>query len=318
MVDYQHDERLAAPHAVPRARSRPADPSDHVRSDHDELLRLQRAAGNGAVAGCLTARVPLAVQRVGTTPASDPTLVNQYNTMVAGSPTFSALNQRITANTNITLVDSTATQAVDYNSGTHTIQVPVLTAVGGPAHPLSRVREDLLWEMHNASNVGSLGRAWSKAPSPPVTMEDKRLLAARQAATALAVEWTEWIMIVEHDLRAAQVDMDLGGTAMAPAVDRMFQGQFAVPNAGWFLFANYLRDQVAAGHTASYDPAALAGAAGAGWKGWTMLTFVANSAPATLQITDKQVTDWVNGARTRMKSADNNPFASDAIAQKVG
>lgn len=284
----------------------------HGRSGRDapftmvELQALQRSAGNTAVAVLLTksahrsgATQPV-VQRLGVAAGSDATLTNEYNALAA-TPSFQVLNRAVTTNTNITLVDSSLPGAalgpVDYNSATHTIRVPLNQ--NGHARPLADVRDDLLWEMHNARNRGSFARIG--LPGAPVSVEEKRTHAARTAAAALAMEWAEWIRVAEQATRGGQINAALG----AGYVSNSFAPQFAAANSGWYLFTNYMKDQLAAAHTANYDPAA---SPLPQWVGHSILQRYSGS--PSVKITEKEVNDWVSGARMYIKSAANNPFTT--------
>lgn len=271
-----------------------------------ELQALQRSAGNATVTVLLTKLAGRSgvtqpvVQRLGVAAGSDATLTNEYNALAA-TPAFQVLNRAVTTNTNITLVDSSIPGAVlgpvDYDSATHTIRVPLNQ--NGHARPLADVRDDLLWEMHNARNRGSFVRIG--LPGVPVSVEDKRTHAARTAAAALAMEWAEWIRVAEQATRGGQINAALG----AGYVSNSFAPQFAAANSGWFLFKNYMKDQLATGHTANYDPAA---SPLPRWVGHGILQRYSGS--SSVKIADKEVNDWVNGRRMYIKAAANNPFTT--------
>jgi hypothetical protein len=274
-----------------------------------DVQALQRSAGNTSVAGLLVARRPSRgaarsrplLQRLGVAAGSDPALTGVYNALVL-TPTFAQLNQAVTRNTNIALVDSSIPGAalgpVDYTSLTHTIRVPVNQ--NGVARPLADVREDVMWEMHNARNRGALGRV--AIPGAAVTSEEKRTYAERMAAAALAIEWAEWIRVAEQATRAARINATLG----AGHITNAFAAFFAVADQGWFVFKNYMAAQLAGGHTARYDPAAAPPANN--WAGTALVQRYASS--ASLKITGREVTKWLSGERMYIKSEANNPFRS--------
>jgi hypothetical protein len=206
--------------------------------------RLRRVVGNAALTRTIaehrevrgrSAR-PL-LQRLGPAAGSDPTLAAQYAAMAA-TQEFQDLDVAVTTNTDITLDDSSIPGPnlgpVDYNSATHTIRVPV--SQNGVARPLPMVRDDLLWEMHNARNRGSLGRGLAAMPAAPGSAEEKRTYKQRVAATALAIEWDEWMRVVEHNERTTQINNQLGAGYLNPG----FAGQFAAVGQGWYLFREYM------------------------------------------------------------------------------
>jgi len=255
------------------------------------------------------------VQRLGPDLAqSNAGLVAPYNALLA-SAAFQTLNTKITTNANIILLDSSLIpgQPVDYNAGTHTIRVPLNTAAGAP-RAVAEVRDDILWEMHNASIRGALGRSGAKfdvgVPGPGSSREDIEKYPYQRAAFALCTEWEEWINVVEHDLRTQAINADPAMGAGGPHVTRTFAAQYAVSDAGWFLFKNYLQAQIATGHTTHYD----GNAANADWKGHAMVNVAAaGTSSAYLKITQQQVTDYRSGKTSKVKSVSNNPFKNEGI-----
>jgi hypothetical protein len=97
--------------------------------------------------------------------------------------------------------------------------------------------------------------------------------------------------------------------AGGPHVTRTFAAQYAVADAGWFLFRDYLQAQIAANHTTHYD----VNAANADWKGHAMVNIVTNTSSAYLKITQKQVTDYKSGKTSKVKNLSNNPFKNEGI-----
>lgn len=259
-----------------------------TRSTRQRQARSPRAATSGR-----------RLLRLGVAAGSSAQLTAIYNAMTA-DPSFQELNVAATTDADINLVDSSAVGPalgpVDYSHDTHTIRVPL--SQNGVPRPHADVREDLLWEMHNARNRGALRR--TPGVAQPLSAEESRTYAERVAASALSTEWTEWIRVVEHDIRATEINQRLG----AGHVTRAFAPAFAQPDAGWYLFTNYLRAQLATGHTAAYDPAA----AQPNWKGAAIVQRYAGS--AALRITQRQRNDFLAGRTKYVKPVDNNPFRS--------
>lgn len=248
-------------------------------------------------------------------PASSAGLVNEYNNLL-NSAEFDALDAKVTTNQNITLVDSSLLPGTptDYDSGAHTIRVPLMAA--GVARPLTEVREDILWEMHNASVKGAHVRTNNKfavaAPGPGSSTEEKKIYPYQLAALALSMEWDEWMNVIEHHIKTQQINASVPMAAAlgaGPHIGTMFAASFAVADAGWFLFSNYLTDQLASGHTAFYDP----NAGVATWVGKGMLKIVEAGSKAALTITTKQVRDYTSGATKTVKKSSTNPFKSNAL-----
>lgn len=284
-------------------------------------LRADAAMPNKASAGLTNNSASFAgvVQRLGPDLAnSSAGLVAQYNALLA-SAEFQKLNTTVTTNTNIILVDSSliAGRPVDYTAATHTIRVPLNTAAVPPAvpgpRPVADVRDDILWEMHNASIRGALGRSADKfnvaAPGPGSSRDEKEKYPYQAAAYALCIEWEEWVNVVEHDLKTQKINADPAMGPGGPHVTRTFAASFAVADAGWFLFSNYLQTQIASGHTGGYD----ANAANADWKGKSMLSIAQHDSRANLQITQVQVNNYLSGKTTKVKQVSNNPFKNEAI-----
>lgn len=259
------------------------------------------------------------VQRLGPDLAnSSAGLVAEYNALLA-STVFQRLNNTVTAHADIVLVDSSLIpgQPVDYTAATHTIRVPLNTAAVPPAVPAARpaadVRDDILWEMHNASLRGALNRSAAKfnvaAPGPAASIDEEQKYPYQRAAYALCVEWEEWINVVEHDLKTQRINADPAMGGAGPHVTRSFAASFAVADAGWFLFTDYLQTQLATGHTAGYD----ANAANANWVGNTMLHIAQKQSAAALRITQAQVNNYQSGKTSKVKQASNNPFKNESI-----
>ena len=251
--------------------------------------------------------------------ASSPGLVAEYNNLLL-SETFQELNQIATTNRDITLIDSSLIpgQPTDYAGGPHRIRVPINDPLGAP-RPLADVRDDIMWEMHNATTRGATNRTGAKllgpAPGPGASSEERKLHAYKIAAGALSHEWEEWILVAEHDLRVQHINADpaMVGLGGGPHVTRAFGGAYAVPDGGWYLFENYLAGQLAGGHTAAYDP----NAGAPNWKGNRILNIVRSKSLSYLKITQKQIRDWNSGRRKKIKSINNNPFNKMSIIEEA-
>ncbi len=254
--------------------------------------------------------------------ASSAGLVAQYNALLA-SATFQELNTKVTTGTNIILLDSSLIpgRPVDYTAATHTIRVPLNTAAVAPAVPAPRpvadVRDDILWEMHNASIRGALGRSAEKfdvaAPGVGSSVDEKEKYPFQRAAFALCFEWEEWVNIVEHDIKTQRINADPAMGVGGPHVTRSFGGSFGVPDAGWFLFSNYLQTQIAGGHTTGYD----ANAANGDWKGKLLLSIAEHDSSANLKITQAQVRSYLSGKTSKVKQLSNNPFKNEKIIKEA-
>ena len=240
--------------------------------------------------------------------ASSNGLRAQYNILL-NSATFTKLDGIVTENRDIILVDSSliADRPVDYDAATHTIRVP-LNDAGGGARPFPEVREDILWEMHNASIQGAIGRTNKKfnvnPPGQGASIDEREKYGYQAAAYALCIEWEEWANIAEHDIKAEKINQELG--AGGPHVTRSYRNVYVTPDRGWFLFSNYLKFQIDNNHTTSYD-------ANADWKGKELLKIVEKTSSVYLKITQQQVNDFISGKTKRMKNFSNNPFMSEKL-----
>jgi hypothetical protein len=248
--------------------------------------------------------------------ASSAGLVAQYNYLLH-SATFQQLNRLVTQNQNIILRDSSLLpgQPTGYGRKTHRIFTPLNTPTGTP-RPLIEVRDDILWEMHNASMRGAVVRTHAKFDVPPpgsgASLEEKKRYLYMRAARALSFEWVEWINIAEHDLRAQAINRDPTMGA-GPHVTRTYAHNFAVPDQGWYNFETYLEVQILRGHSNVFD----ANVDNRDWAGKKILARVKSASPAAMYITQKQEQEWLNGKRTKIKSASNNPFMSLDLSSLV-
>ena len=249
--------------------------------------------------------------------ASSVELTAQYNALMA-SQTFADLDKLVTTNTNITLVDSSVdphNMEIDYDSGNHTIRVPLNDSLNGATpRPLADIKEDIMWEMHNASIRGSLNRSTAKYRDlnlpANATLDEKRRLPYKNAGVALSVEWDEWINVVEHDLRTQCINADPAMGAGGPHVTRTFAACYPDPHDGngWFKFKIYLQNQIDLRHTEHYDPAANR----EDWKGKKIIHRLQDTHPS-LNITQKERDDFISGKTKKVKRPENNPFTTVLI-----
>lgn len=222
-------------------------------------------------------------------PSSSPKLKTIYDALLANN-VFAKLDTLVSPPTNtLTLVESTTipTQAV-YNASTHSIEVNI-TGLSDEA-----IGSYIMWEMHNAKSKSMLDEAHadithglgSTVLSPTVKTNTDLYLACY----ALSTEWIEWTKILEHVIRADA--MNKSGRIL---VENIYKPLFTGGNpadpfaygTGWFLFENYLKDQIKWGHTRNYDPSAID--SNPGWKGYFLLDKAHMQSPQLFHIPEAQV-----------------------------
>jgi hypothetical protein len=235
---------------------------------------------------------------------SDATLTGHYNNLIA-VPAFQELNTIVTTNQALTLNNSAGGGGgVSYLPAAHSINVPV-----GGAGGAGQERGYLVFEMHNARKKGAFGRSQTAAPAalaPGASLQQKAVHAVKMALYALAIEWDEWVNVAEFHQRCVLINNQLG----AGYVTDYLGAGYANPGAGWYLFKNYLGDQIATGHTGGYDPAAnivAGGVVGKNWVGHKVLLSLSTSFKNSLTITDTELTSWGNGKRASHVK-QSNPF----------
>jgi hypothetical protein len=306
---------------------------------------LQRSAGNAAVTSALRAtragRADGVIQRA-VRPGSSANLTNVYNAMVANSETFRALDSEVATNRPIGLLDTSALttgRKTAYDGDSHTIGVPVDEL----AEP--RLRQTLVWEMHNAANRGGILRSRDHAQEALTeigahpTPENLRLAPYYMAAYALTKEWNEWGNIVESELRGLKINFELAGAgeAWADAVDDDLRvrhwddvggsgvsiGQNVEsswltrlnPDApdSWRYFTNYLADMVQSEHTLRIDP----DADGPHWVGMKIIRIVQDRSPESLRTSRREIQEFLSGRRRKLKRVGTNPFSSRSLVLEV-
>jgi hypothetical protein len=323
-------------------------------------LALQELAGNAAVVQMLGTvgthdRSPAAVpvQRA-PREGSDPALASLYNQMLA-SPVFADLDRELSETRRILLVDLPANGSArggTYDSGAWSIGVNMAK---NPS--MSRVRELIVWEMHNLLNPRGLGRT-EDLLAVPLAMagthggrQDVPGADVRQAAHALAKEWEEWRMQVPHAARALLIDRDLrmaGGQAYDigdkaaflesvlthgaeagddPIVSIDYLEQFCsnAERGSWHKFTDYLPPQIETGHTAGYDPmlgALMAHGRLDEWAGHALLRSARGKSQESLEISRQELTEFISallrGGRAEAKSPEENPFVADHAVGTAG
>ncbi len=247
---------------------------------------------------------------------SDNALVEQYEFLLH-SAHFRPLARLVTSDEQIILEDSSDVpgQPEDYDAYKHCIRVPLKTK-DGIARPLADVRAALLFEIHNAYLRGLIERTNRLDPpdlSPDSSAKEKEFYPFRMAGFALSCEWGEWIHAIECHLRIRAINADPKMGEGRQHVRECFGARYAKFDQRWYKFSKYIEEQIEGKHTLDYDPEA----AKPDWVGKHILAVVQARYPASLIITQKQVRDWQNGIRRRVKSPSNNPFISPTIIPRA-
>lgn len=264
--------------------------------------------------------VPETIQRRGRGPnilESDPRLVAAYEDLMR-SEEFRKMDELATSHQAIILKDSTRTQETSYDSRTHKIRVPLRTREGAP-RSLSDIRENILWEMHNALNRGAHKRSKLKLtvprPGPNATPEEMELYPYTRAAKALSMEWDEWIRIPEHQMRTAAINQDPAVTgALGPNPVTAPYAQAFLPHPEgyeWYEFVMYLGWMIHRGHTTGYDP----DAANPDWVGMQIVKEVRRQRPNSLILMNREVIAWRIGKTKHVKDEAINPFKTRKIIE---
>lgn len=244
---------------------------------------------------------------------SDPRLVEEYSFLLRSSR-FQPLNQIVASDQAIILEDA-AGGRFHYNADAHRISVS-LDAVDGTPRSRADIRAELLWEMMNASNRGSLHRADMLNPYPldaNSSPEAVKLYPYWKAQSSLASEWNEWKNIAEYDQLVLSINADPNMGKGKSHVTRMYRYSFEQNSRDWYQFTNYLDFQINSGHTARYDP----GATNPNWVGYSILAVAQDRSPASLNITEREVRNWQNKTTRKIKSPSSNPFTSSAIIERA-
>lgn len=194
--------------------------------------------------------------------SSDPYLVQCYDDMYNGSAEFkSRLHNVVTTARALTLALDPGQGDAAYDLRTHTITVCRQRADGSGDKTDMEVRDDLLFELHNAKKAMNFQDLYGSNGYNAVMLVGD---AKKAAGYALAVEWNEWVNVVEFTVMVDIVNNQAGHQLLpSPSV---YRHDFAAP-LSWRKFANCLNDQVSTMHTAGYDPAAT----GPQWRGFAIL-----------------------------------------------
>lgn len=243
------------------------------------------------------------------TDKSDKVLLEHYE-FLSGSEHFRRLARLATSDRKIILEDSSDVpdQPFDYTyyQDAHMIRVSLKTKDGKPK-PLAEVREELLWEMRNASVRDQWQRIGSLMPSPASSSEEKEMYPYKMAAYALSAEWLEWSNMIEHVHCVQAINADSNMGEGGSHVTTRYGHWYAKADQGWYKFVDYLKTQIEVKHTTQFDPKA----ASRNWAG-KHVRVMANK--AALEITQEQMQDWQSGKSTKVMPF-NNPFCSHVITR---
>ena len=263
-----------------------------------------------------------AISDLGPDKTSDSALAEQYNFLLR-STHFQHLAKIANSEEKITLRITTSrdmnntsyTHGACYSDHNHTIYI-YHNRKDGTAKSVEEIREDILWEMHNASMRDQLKRSAEKfctaKPDQNAPRKEKEIYLYKMAAYALACEWIEWTNIMEHALRCQAINADPNMGAGEQHLAEPFQA-ITQPDHPWHKFDGYLKTQIEGEHTTFYDPHA----ANPSWVGKHFLAIVEKRSPAKFKIMQNQVEDWLTRKTEKIKPPSNTPFYSHAIVKKA-
>ncbi len=242
-------------------------------------------------------------------PSSNETLMQHYKFLLQ-SPDFWNLARIINSEKKIILTDvSDAPDLYEYyDDETHKIHV-TLHHQDGTAKSAEELRDVIAWEVRNGTMRGQFKRIEKN-----FSEEDIKADPFKRAAQALASEWLEWINIMEHAWFCRVMNNDPHMGAEGPHIKEIYRSQ-TKPGHEWYDFRNYLKTQIQTGHTlTAFDR----DAANASWIGNDMLSIIEKRYPASLIMTEKQVSDWrITKATRKIKSPSNNPFNSLTLVEQA-
>lgn len=198
-------------------------------------------------------------------PNSSQFLVDRYDELYNGSASFrSRLHNIVTSRRALRLdLDPSPGDAL-YDPSDNSITVYRVRSSGGDKTH-TEVRNDLFFEMHNAKKAMAFA---ALDGSTGYNVDSLRNDIKKQAGYAIATEWTEWVNVAESTILVYMVNNEAGAALLSSPPE--FRQQFDPGPDSWLRFANYLKQQVNAHHTAHYDPAATNDQ----WKGYAILRVV--------------------------------------------
>lgn len=237
--------------------------------------------------------------------SSDAYLKQRYDEMYNGSAEFKTRLHNIVTNARVLTLNLDPGQGdAEYNPQTNTITIWRQRADGSGDKTDTQVRDDLLFELHNARKSMNFNAISGTNGYNTVMLVGD---AKKSAGYAIAVEWTEWINVVESTVMVYIVNAQ-SGAALLPSPPP-FRSQFDDGPASWRKFENYLKAQVQSCHTANYDQAAT----GPTWKGYAILraAFPAGRDTAAVEVSTAEITP-LPGGKPYLKIR-GNPFTFELV-----
>ena len=197
----------------------------------------------------------------------DGNLGKQY-ALLMRSPIFQKeINEEVTKFYTLKLKMINGPGTADYNPEKHEINVYTKDADDKSKKIPTRVRDELMFELHNAKSHGlfeiidgenQYNSAAFNAKSDPVKI----------AGYALANEWQEWRNVVESTIRIHRINSEL---KIGSKLTNIFAGAFPDTSNYWLAFRNYLKVNVDSKHTSHYDSWSILKD---NWVGWEILQMV--------------------------------------------
>jgi hypothetical protein len=268
-------------------------------------------------------------------PHSDTSLRLVYEEMLARSATFQEIDNHVSPPERpLRLADSALSDGItNYNPAGHVISTP------GIRMPLPQVRANLIFEMHNAFHRDAFAHI-RRHMEPRLGEGD--LLPYFIAARALAFEWIEWCVGATTEIRALQVNFEMGNPERADAWRQALDDDLGVVNdrnvggsgvdlhqhvtnemldrydleleGSWRSFTSYIQEQIATHHTQGYDPAA----GTMEWAGTPLVEAVIAERPRALMMSQGDVRKVLGGEQMVVKNSQDNPFNSKSLVRRVG
>lgn len=253
---------------------------------------------------------------------SDSTLTEQYNFLLR-STHFQHLAKIVNSERKITLhveippgiYDNPYVHIAIYLPHYHMIHIPQKRP-DGTTKSVEDIREDLLYEMHNASIKDHFVRCRKKfftlEPNQNASHKEKEIYPYRMATYALIMEWLEWTNTIEHSLRCKAINADPNMGAGESHVTDTYHDRIR-PDGIWRTFDGYLKYGIEKKHTTYFDPHAEDDS----WVGKHLLAIEKKRSPAQFEITESEVEGWLTRKDGRIKPLSNIPFYSDAIIEEA-